>query len=247
MLSTKSGDAYGSAQLAERQMLLRDARERATRVRPAETTEFRYGFVTISRKNGSLGDAIARELASRLGWHVYDREIVDHIAQNSHVRQTLVERMDERAQNLIHESVQRFLTMAEGPSFGAEEYHEALIRTLTYLAACKEAIIIGRGANFVLRERNGGLHLRIVASPEIRSQRLSRRWSVSPSEARQRMELLDLERRDFVRHHFRQEIDDFRFYDLVLNTDILSAGQVADSIEAIVRLPRGSASPCGAF
>lgn len=241
MRPAKSGDDYGSAQLAERQMLLRSVRDRALRESPAtKAGSLRYRFITISRKRGSLGDEAARVLACRLNWHVFDKEIVEDIARHSRVRQNLVEQLDERSQNLIHETVQRLLTMAAGASFGAEEYHEALLRTFAYMAARGEAIIVGRGANFALRNECGGLHVRIVASPEVRIRRLMERWGAAASEARQRMEQMDSERRNFVRHHFKQDIDDLRNYDVIFNTDHLTADQIADCLTGIVSAPEAN-------
>ncbi len=235
MLPAKSGDACGTAHLAERQMLLRTVRDRALHEIPtARATSLGYRFITISRNRGSLGDAIAHDLASRLGWQVFDREIVDHIALHSHVRQSLVEQLDERAQNLIHESVQRLLTMAAGVSFGAEEYRDALLKALACVAGRGDAILVGRGANFALRSEGGGFHIRIVASPEVRIRRLMQRWQITCADARQRIDRMDLERRNFVRHHFKQDIDDFRHYDAIFNTDKLTVRQVADSIMTMV-------------
>ncbi|HYK88368.1 MAG TPA: cytidylate kinase-like family protein [Acidobacteriota bacterium] len=235
MLPTKSGDDYGTALLAERQMLLRTVRDRALHeISAARATNPGYRFITISRRRGSLGDAIAHDLARRLGWQVFDREIVDHIALHSNVRQTLVEQLDERAQNLIHESVQRLLNMAAGASFGAEEYRDALLKALAFVAGRGDAILVGRGANFALRSESGGFHIRIVASPEVRIRRLMQRWQISLADARQRIDQMDSERRNFVRHHFKQDIDDFRHYDAVFNTDNLTARQVADSIMAML-------------
>jgi hypothetical protein len=238
MQPTKSGEAYGSAQLAERQMLLRSVRDRALRESPAvKTSGLGYRFITISRRRGSLGDAAALELARHLGWRVFDKEIVEDIARHGRVRQSLVEQLDERSQNLVHETIQRLFTMAAGASFGAEEYHEALLKTFVYMAARGEAIIVGRGANFALRGECGGLHVRIVASPEVRIQRLMDRWGVAATEARQRMEQMDSERRNFVRHHFKQDIDDLRYYDVVFNTDHLTGCQVADSLLSMMGAP----------
>ena len=238
MLPARSGKAQGPAQIAERQILLRDARDRALLETPtADASSLRFRFTTISRKRGSLGDAVARQLADDLGWKVFDKEIVDQVAHFSHVRQSIVEQVDERSENLVRETVQRILTMAAGASFGAEEYHEALLKTLANTAARGSAILVGRGANFALRKEPGGLHVRIVASPEVRVRRLMERWQVPAKEARRRMEQMDLERRNFVRHHFKQDIDDLSQYDVVFSTDSLTARQVADAILGILGVP----------
>ncbi|NWG11976.1 MAG: cytidylate kinase family protein, partial [Acidobacteria bacterium] len=164
MQHSKTGEHYESAHLVERQMLFRDARERVERPGAEGARSARYRFLTISRQIGSLGGAIVQELAGNLCWQVYDREIVDSIARSAHVRQRLVEQLDEKAQNLVHETVRRFLRMAEGGSFGLEEYHEGLLRTLAGLAGQGSAILVGRGANFALYGEKGGLHVRVVAS-----------------------------------------------------------------------------------
>jgi cytidylate kinase len=184
MHSTGSGETYRNAYLAERQMLLHDVREKAFPQSPTEKTDLCYRFLTISRVAGSLGDLVAEELARRLGWHVYDKEIVNAIAENSHVRQSFVEELDERSLSLVHDTVQRLLRMAEGDSFGIEEYHEALVKTLAVLAARGSAILVGRGANFALRGGSDGLHVRITADMDVRIQRLSEKWKVASEDAR---------------------------------------------------------------
>jgi cytidylate kinase len=230
MQPSQSGQPYDNVLMVERQMLLHDALDRAVQPHPSAHTNLRYRFITISRDKGSFGDAIAEELAKRLGWSVFDKEVVDYIAHNSHVRQHLVQQLDEKARNLVHETIQRFLRMAEGGSFGIAEYRESLLKTLAYLAMRGESVIVGRGSNFALRNEMGGLHLRIVASARIRAERLSLRWHISPEEARWRMDEMDAERRNFIRHHFKKSIDDPCAYDLMFNTDNLTPAQVVDSL-----------------
>jgi hypothetical protein len=236
MKPTASGESYGSAQLVERQMLFQQVREAARRS-PAERPIRSFKYLTISRRIGSLGDALAQEVAGSLGWHICDREIVDYIAQNSHVRLSLVSELDEKAQNMIYDRVQRLLQLPGGDSFGIEEYHEALLKTLTYMAARGKLIIIGRGSNFVLRDDYNGLHIRITAPKEVRAQRLSKRWNVSIHEARNRLRELDDERREFVREHFSADIDDPHAYDLVFDTNRLTVHQVASAILTVIRTP----------
>jgi len=233
MQPIKSGELSGSAQLVERQMLLWNARQRAHET--AEEKAHIYRFLTISRDIGSLGDPLAAGLASHLGWHVYDREIVDYIAQNSHVRQNLVQQFDEKDQNLIHDTVRRLLGMIEGGTFGADDYHEALYKTLVSLGTRGRAIFIGRGANFVLKG-HPGLHIRVVASPDVRVERLCLRWHVTQNEARQRMRHLDLERKNYIRHHFGQDPDDPGHYDLLLNTDHISPEQAVASVLSVMKV-----------
>jgi cytidylate kinase len=223
--------------LVERQMLL--SRVRAQQVtRPAYIESGApFRFITIARDVGSQGDTVASELAQRLDWHLFDKEIVDSIAQDSHVRQNLVHELDERSQSLIHDTVQRLLFMAQGISFGNEEYHEALLRTLAYLATRGRAVIVGRGSAFAL-QGEPGFHVRVIASPEVRAAFLARSWLLSPAEARRRMQLIDGQRRSFIHHHYRQNLDDPHFYDLICNTDRMSVEQIVHAIMGMMAAPK---------
>jgi hypothetical protein len=236
MKPSVSGESHGTSQLVERQMLFQQVREAARRS-PTEKPIRSFRYLTISRRIGSLGDAIAQEIAANMGWRICDREIVDYIAQNNHVRQSLVNELDEKARSMVYDMVQRMLQLPGGDSFGSEEYHEALIKSLTYLAARGQSIIVGRGSNFVLRDVYDGLHVRITAPYEVRARRLSKRWNVSIAEAQRRLKELDAERREFVREHFRADIDDPNAYDLIFDTNRLTVHQVASAILTVIRTP----------
>jgi hypothetical protein len=227
----------GTAHLIEHRLLLSNVLKKAASEVPIAGQENRYCFLTISRDRGSLGDSIAQELADNLGWHLFDREIVNYISENSHVRENLVRQLDERSQSLVQDTIQRFLDMVAGSPFGTLEYHQSLIKTLAYLAARGNAIIMGRGANFALRGDGHGLHVRITAPESVRASRLSKRWGTTEVETRRRMISLETERREFLKRHFQHAADDDRYYDLVFNTGRMQPEHVVAAILAVVSLP----------
>jgi cytidylate kinase len=235
----KQDESHSASHLVERQMLLSHVRERAGHSQADQIQSGDHRFLTITRAIGSLGDEVASELAACLQWHLYDREIVDAIARDSHVRQDLVRDLDERSQSLIHDTVARLLFMAAGISFGNEEYHVALLKTLALLAARGRAVILGRGSAHAL-QGEPGLHLRFVASPDIRIRRIAQQYLIPPDEARRRMEKIDAERRSFIQHHFRQNIDDLHVYDAVFNTDHMSVEQVVQAVMGMIRVQEPS-------
>ncbi len=234
MISMNRGSGNVAEHIIERQMRLLNALRKEPREAPRPQHERGYRFLTVTRDEGSLGDEIVQDLARRLSWKVFDKEIVNYIAENSHVREDLVRQLDWKSQSLIEDTILRFLRMPEYKSFGCEEYRAALLRTLAYIVAQGSAIILGRGSNVALREEAQGLHVRVTASHKIRIERLCREWQTTGENARARMEARDRQRRDFVRHHFHQELDDPRFYDLVFNTDRLTSTQAAVSIMKII-------------
>jgi len=227
MQSIRSNEVEATGRLIERQMLL--ARFRQANAGETAATGERYRFITISRDLGAQGNLVASELAARLGWRIYDKEIVDYIAANSNVHKDLVRELDERAQNLVHDTVDRLLRMAEGVSFGNEEYHKALLKTLASFAALGGVIIVGRGGAYALQGQPG-LHLRITASPDVRVGRIRERHGITLEEARRRVQRVDAERRSFLHHHFKASPENENYYDLIINTDRMSALQAAEAV-----------------
>jgi hypothetical protein len=224
-----SSDSCGFLHLVERQMLLQtELHKLGPRDQPAHLPG-PYRFITISRDAGSLGDQIASELGTRLGWSLYDKEIVDYIAHHSHVRQALVDQMDEHARNRIHDTIRRFLQ-----PFGNDEYHVGMLKALVALAAREHAIILGHGGAFALRDQPG-LHIRVTASLSQRVGRLALDWGLPLEETRRRVVRVDADRRSFIRFHFHEDREDTRFYHVIFNTDHFAASQVVGAIVGIVQ------------
>lgn len=223
----------GFVHLAERQMLLHEERSKLVRRHSEDELKGPYHFITISRDIGALGDVVASEIARRLQWKVYDKEIVDYIAQNSHIRRNLVDEFDEKAQSLVHESLERWLLTLEGQSYGSDEYHVALIKVLDTLAAQGRAILLGRGGAYALRDEPG-LHVRITASVPVRVRRLSEQWGTSPKETKRIVKRTDTERREFIQHLFKPDRNENSYFHIVFNTDHLSVNHVVAAIAEII-------------
>jgi len=228
------GDFDLNSEIAERQLDLWNALRQAAREKDRNARSSGFRFLTIARDEGSLGNEVAQELSGRLTWHVFDKDLVSFIAKNGHVREYLAKQLDERSQGLVQDAISRLLRMPEHASFGSEEYHEALLDTLVCLATHGSAILVGRGANFALKEDPQGLRVLVTASPEVRVHRLRELWKVTIDEASRRMQADDKDRRKFIRHYYGQDFDDVRFYDVVFNTDRASAERVASSILAFM-------------
>lgn len=229
----QSGELSGFVHLVERQIRLYEEKCKLARQGLKERTSGPYRFITISRDIGALGDIVASELAACLKWKVYDKEIVDYIARDAHVCTNLIDHLDERAQNLIRDTVERLLTMFVGQAFGNEEYRVALLKALATLAAQGKVILLGHGGAFALQEQPG-LHVRITASLPVRIERLSKRWGLSIEETRRHVLGVDAERHNFIEHHFEVDREDVRFFHLVFNTDRFTVDQVVTAIAAVM-------------
>jgi cytidylate kinase len=198
---------------------------------PARTS---HAFtITVSREAGTLGTSIAEEIGRRLGWHVYDHELLEQIAKEMSVRTTLLESVDERQQNWLMESIEAFLatpTKSEWEPYVSEgAFVRHLIETVLALGVHGECVIVGRGAAFILPARTT-LRVRLVAPLNERIARMSELLGISTKEAARQVKTIDRERVGFVRGHFQKDPTDARQYDLVLNAGRLTVCAQAELV-----------------
>jgi cytidylate kinase len=197
--------------------------------------------ITISREPGALGSTVAGEVGRRLGWPVYDREILVRVAEAIHRPTFHLQGVDERARSWLEEALSGLLS-EYAVSSGA--YLKYLIGTVRGLAAGGRCVIVGRGANFILPAATT-LRVRLVASPEDRARVVALRFNLPPREAAAWAERTERERAEFVRRSFGKDPADPHHYDLVLNTSRVSAADAADAVVGMLRRLEGSGPPAG--
>jgi cytidylate kinase len=189
--------------------------------------------IALSRERGARGTSTARAVGARLGWTVYDRELLERIAQEMKLRTSLLESVDEKRVSWLRECVEAFASV---PSVSGSAYVRHLTETLLSLAAHGECVIVGRGAAQVLPAETT-LRVRLVAPAEWRVGAVSQKLGLSKQEAAREVEVTDRERTRFVKDHFQKDATDPRQYDLILNASRFSVEECAElMVEALRRL-----------
>lgn len=186
-----------------------------------------YGpYLLISREKGAGGTAVARAVGQRLGWQVFDHEIVDQIAQKANVRRQLIESLDERVQATIQTIVGQILHPEE---IGTPDYLAHLKEIVLALGHQGNVIIIGRGARYLLPTQFG-VNARLIAPIAIRAQRIAHEQHLSLPAARAQVETADRERARLVRRHFGEDVANPLGHDLTVNTAELSIEAAAEVV-----------------
>jgi cytidylate kinase len=197
--------------------------------------------IALSREAGTQETAVGQEVGKRLGWPVYDHELLERIARDMRLRQRLLESVDEKEVGWLQETFQILLAV---PHASESAYVHCLIKTVLALGLHGECVIIGRGAAFILPAATT-LRVRLIAPLEDRSAMITQRLGVPHKEATRQVEVLDRERNAFVQHHFFRDPADPRNYDLVLNCTrfgvVGSAKLIVDALDCLqTRVPHGS-------
>ncbi|MDO8684877.1 MAG: cytidylate kinase-like family protein [Armatimonadota bacterium] len=181
-------------------------------------------IITISRQLGSGGRVVAEILAERIGWSLWDRELVDAIAENAHLNARIVDSFDEKTVSEIEALTRSILGE---PEIGGFLFGRQLARVVLSIARRGNAIILGRGANFVLPN---ALNIRLEASLEARISNMMKIEGLTREEAIDQIHHSDRERAAFTRQVFNKDIDDLSSYDLVIEMDCFTTADAAEII-----------------
>ena len=204
--------------------------------------------ITVSRQYASGGSEIARLASQRLGWELVDNEFVDRVARLAGLPREEVEQHEERvtgfmerlARTLTNSSPELFTTPAAGPPVTVEPPEEEIVRLTERVIAeavrHDRVILVGRGAKAYLAQREGTLHVMVVAPLDVRVRRTMERLKVEHKEAERTIHEIDESRRRYVKTYYGRRWDDPANYHLVINTDVFSYEQSAELVQAAVKL-----------
>lgn len=187
----------------------------------------RLPVITISRTLGSGGNDIARRVAERMGCQMFYGEVLDRIAESAEVRRSVVEALDESGRTRLEQWIEGML---EQQIFDLDDYYHHLVQVVLTLAEPGNVVFLGRGANYILQDQLT-LNVRLIASFEIRVERIRARENLTREQAEKRVRKSDSDRTRFIRRLFRQEWADPEAYHLVINTAELDVESCAVLIE----------------
>ena len=182
--------------------------------------------ITLSREPGSGGRHVAQIVADRLGLDYFHQELINAMAQNADTSTRVVRTLDERGLSMLEDWVSAAISDRH---LWPDEVSRMLMQVLGTIGRHGNAIIVGRGANFVLPPENR-FRVRIIAPLEKRVNCVAEVYGVSKDEAKRRVLRTDSDRRAFVRKYFHSDIRDPNNYDMVLNTGTLSVESAATAI-----------------
>src|SRR5580658_1274549 len=184
-------------------------------------------IVTIEREYGSGGGEIAQLLAKRLGWKLWDQLLTEEIARLAECPKAVVELREERTDPLYYRLVKSFLRGSYEGSLNAHKLNlidgESILkiteRVVQHAAKTGNSVIVGRGSQQFLKNREDTLRVFLYAPREDKVRRLLARGK-SDGEAEQLVDTVDRERVDFIQKYFHVEWPDRVVYHTMINTAV---------------------------
>jgi cytidylate kinase len=218
--------------------------------------------ITISRQHGSRGAAIGAQVAERLGWRYVDDDLNFLVAQHAGLGDEIVRPYDQEGFSRLRAFVCDCLDALESlgpPPFGetvgapnriklpmdstrffSARYLPLAKEMIRALAARGRVVIMGRGAQVVLKDAPRALHLRIVAPLPIRIRRVAQEAGVNDREAARRIRRRDKAVARYLRHFHGVDWADPLLYHLTLNTGALTE---QEAVQLILQAAPGAGEP----
>ena len=193
----------------------------------------RLPVITVCMEPGSGGSIVAQEIAKKLDFDFFHRDIINEIAKSSHISSQVIETLEKERLTGINDFIS---SLINDKYLWPGLYLEYLMKVIHVIGKHGRAVIVGRGANFILplQER---FSVRVVAPLEVRVQNVTREYSVSENDAKRRILRRESRRRAFVRQSFHEDIADPLNYDLILNTGKLS---IKSAVNAVIGAIEGT-------
>ena len=199
--------------------------------------------ISIEREYGSGAGGIAAKLAGRLGWTLWDADITKEIARRLKCNVKLVEEREERLDPTFYRLIKSFMRGSYEESFTGHnadlldaEHLAKLFETVVKDAAARSnAVIVGRGCPWYLRDRSDTFHVFIYAPEDEKIGRLSA-LGKSRAEAEALVRTVDAERGAFVKKFHGKTFPQRDLYHLMINSKLGDETVIETILNSVARL-----------
>lgn len=194
-------------------------------------------IITIGREHGSGGRYLGEELSRELGIKCYDSELISEVAQRSGFAENFIQNHEEhRPQSFLYSLVTGGAAIV-GDQPVSVQIFQAQSEAIRAIAARESAVIIGRCANYVLREENVvKVNIFVYAPMFARVARVSERDNMDAAAAEKAIRLKDKERQAYYNFFTGERWGDAKDYDLCVDTSKLGIPGTVQLVKEYLKL-----------
>jgi len=202
--------------------------------------------ITIARQYGSGGRTVGEMLANELGIHFYDKELMKLASEESGINETLFVKADEQVKNnnlIFRTSKTPYsgeLISPESKDFVSDDnLFNFQAKTIKKLAETESCVIMGRCADYVLKEYDNVLSVFVHAPKDFCMIQAGKKHSMSQKELEKYIAKVDKHRSDYYKYYTGREWTDARNYDLCLDSSKLGFERCVEEIKAYMKVRFG--------
>lgn len=202
-------------------------------------------IITIEREYGSGGAVIAQQVASRLGWKLWDQLLTDEIARRMDCARSLVEEHEEQRDSASYRIFKNFMRGSFEGSLNAPRLkmvdtdcvREVTQKVVREAADAGNCVIVGRGSAYYLGDRHDAFHVFIYAPFQDKVRRLQAAGN-SEKRATELAETVDVNRAAFIKQYFNVDWPERHRFHLMVNSSLgedLAVGTILCAMEGLSR------------
>jgi len=199
-------------------------------------------IITIGREFGSGGHKIGAALAEAFGIPIYDRELLDHAAQESGICKEIFENQDEKPTSSFLYSL-----VMDTYSFGYSSHmvNEMPLNQKVFLAQFNSikkladegpCIFVGRCADYALADRSDVLSIFVHADLDLRIRRIAKHYELTDNKARDRIVRTDKQRASYYNYYTSKKWSEAESYDLCIDSGLYGLDGSVSLIKEAVRI-----------
>ncbi len=198
--------------------------------------------VTIARQYGSGGKTVGEMYAKELGIPCYGMNLLKMASEESGINEQLFMQFDEKLRNnlLLRMTTDLYDGQVIPPGHkdfvSAKNLFNWQAEVIKRLAKSETCVIIGRAADYVLKDYPNVVSVFVHASPEFNLARAMERNSMTTAEMEKFIASTDKYRSDFYKHYTGRDWTDARNYDLCLNSGKLGFEKCVEEIKAYIKV-----------
>lgn len=192
--------------------------------------------LTISRMFGTGANELGELITKRLGYTFFDNELIQMVAKQAKVSTDWVASMEKEAggkfqkflTTLVPKSLMELILNSDYGYRDEEIYTDMLSQVITKIAAEGDAVILGRGSQFILKDRPDTYHILLVADLEYRIGYVQERFELTKRQALLAVAVEDRRRVNLYRKFGKVDYNQTDHYHLVLNMRNLNTAKACD-------------------
>ena len=184
-------------------------------------------IITISRQFGSGGRTIGKEVAEKLGIPCYDQELIEKIAEDTGLTADFV---SDHTENTLFSNILASAFNTYSATATQDYLWDIQVKVITQLAEQGPCVIVGRCADYILRDKADCLKVFIHADDESRAHRIVNLYGVKEDSPQKRLAKKDKRRAAYYRFYTDIEWGDVKNYHLCLDSGALGIEKCVDII-----------------
>lgn len=201
---------------------------------PQEPSGVPSTVITISREYGSGGHFIGEMLAKELGFAFYDKELISMVAAEGHFTEEFVARNEQKPASLLYRMIMQDYEAPLDKSLSRDDaLFVAQSRVIRRIASQGSCVIVGRCADYILKDCPNAIHLFLYAGLPQKVKRVTEEYGISPGEAPGLIEETDRGRKEHYYRYTGQLWGDARNYLATFDTGRVGCSEIVDFVKGI--------------